>query len=168
MSYLRDWLKRKDIGEQEARKMSGIDRAIFDLLLRGERTVPGIALIIGHNLGMKPNEVKNLGITPDASLRKDWNAFYTGNPWHLDDHWWNRVSTFNASAESELIYGAQKKPEEPHVMQKNHVVRKPIHKREDYYGQTTCRYCGETFAKKAREQVYCSKRCATKDRRRLR
>lgn len=167
MSYLRDWLKRNGIGEQEARKMSGIDRQVFEILMEGGRTVPGIALIIGRNLGMKPNEVKHLGITPDASLRKDWQPFYMGNPWHLDPKWWNRVETFNAKAEHNLLYGEPKKPIEQHVAQKNHVVKKPINRKEDYYGQAVCRYCGETFSKKAREQVYCSKHCATKDRRRL-
>ncbi len=69
-SWLSGWLTAHGMTAEEGREQSSIDGATWEILLRGGRTVPGIALIAGHNLGMSPEEVRNIGVTLDPSSRR--------------------------------------------------------------------------------------------------
>ena len=153
MSFLQIWLERAGMDAEAAREKAGVDGGIWEILMRGGRTVPGIALMIGHALGMTPEDVRNIGITPDPQARKEWGVYY----WR--ENWPEQVNTFPARKERALLYGVKPKPA-PHA--RTGVVFKP--QKPSHLPAVaivkTCGYCGKSFEADDKRRVYCSTSCA--------
>ncbi|MBR3740391.1 MAG: hypothetical protein IKN04_08000 [Clostridia bacterium] len=105
-SWFGQWLQAHGMTTEQGLFAVGADRRTWEALLRGEKTVPGIALIIGNLLGMTPEEVRQIGITPDAASRR--SECFAGCPWHIDAAWWERVRDFPGQKEADLLWGRSK------------------------------------------------------------
>lgn len=160
MSWFTEWLSKKGLNELEAHEKAGIDGGIWELLLNGERTVPGIALIVGNRLGMTPAEVKHIGVTLDKGSRTDWSPYTVNSyPWHLDPEWWKRVKTFPADKELKLLYGPGYRPLSVH--RRTGVVTKPVQPESTKYLDRKCAWCGKLIPSPDRRHRYCSVTCSS-------
>ena len=161
--WLVRWLKEKGLTPEEAQARSGIDTQVFDILLKGGRTVPGLALIAGHNLGMTPAEVRNIGVTLDPSSRRTCeNLPIDQYPWHTDQQWWNRVDDFPAERESRRIYGGQQIA--PVRRSYTKLVQRPNVPQHTRYTVKVCEYCRKTYHSTDDRRRYCSVTCAASAR----
>lgn len=135
VSYLQSWLAEHDMDKDEAMYRSKIDEATFGLLYDGEITIPSIALALGKNLGMTPDEVKHLS-HPLSTDRFYNSPMMEHRQENFDSEWYKLVKNYKASkVTSQLV-----RP------------RKPLKQKQLL--KNVCLLCGETFNTKAKRN-YC-------------
>lgn len=132
-SFLASWLAAHNIPEDEGMYKSKIDSTTWGILLQGGITIPSIALAVGKNLGMKPDEVMHLSHALDKE--RFWNSdmlnYRTEN---FDPQWYLRVNNYSATR----VTGHLIKPRRPPKAKVDNV----------------CLLCGETF-KQPWKRKYC-------------
>lgn len=109
-TWFLDWCKARGMDEYEAQERSGLPWETFGILWHGGKTVPSLALLVGHNLGMTPEECSHLGVIMDRGSWEAWSMEGLDEKpkewWSLD--WWNQVEAFNPKSCTRLF---DKKPE---------------------------------------------------------
>ena len=108
-SALSEWIERHGMTEQEAFNKARIDYADWSNLMRGYYTMPCIALAIGKNLGMTPDEVRPLGRVLDKE--RFWDSeMQRYFPENFSQTWYKQVSYYRSSRVTKLIDKPKKPP----------------------------------------------------------
>lgn len=102
MSALSDWIEAHGMTEDEAYQKSRIGYADWSNLMAGYYTIPSIALVVGHNLGMTPEEVRPLGrcLSLDRFYDSDFPNHY---PECFNPRWYKQVSYYRTSKVTRLF-----------------------------------------------------------------
>lgn len=153
--WFRDWCEARGLDEFEAQKRSRLPWETFGILWKGGKTIPSLALLVGHNLGMNAEEVAHLGVILDRDSWEAWKMEDMSNkpPEFFALDWPQMVENFNPKATERLF--ARPKPKQPQPdpdRQAPHNVG-----REPQFYEKHCIYCGQPFTVTARfrRQVYC-------------
>lgn len=97
--WFREWCEERGLTLETAQEKAGLGMETFSYLWDGGRTIPSLALVVGHNLGMSPWERSHLGIIIDRTIRdmyEDAARIERYNPEHFELDWWRRVADYPA------------------------------------------------------------------------
>lgn len=109
MSALQDWIDKHGMTEQEAFIKSRIDYSDWSNLMKGYYTMPCIALALGRNLGMTPEEVRPLGraLDKDRFWDSEMQRFF---PENFSSTWYKQVSYYRSARVTKLLDKPKKPP----------------------------------------------------------
>jgi len=168
-TWFMDWCEARGLDEYEAQEKSGLPWETFGILWHGGKTVPSLALLVGHNLGMTPEECSHLGVIMDRGSWEAWSMEGLDEKpqewWSLD--WWNQVEAFNPKSCTRLFDKPLPKPEprpepEPAAEQVEYTPHRQLAKRRRQ--PRICVNCGREFVPENRgsRAKNCSQECCVR------